>query len=466
MTQKPNPTIPHVNESTLRPHKKSSLKPFVKWPGGKTRELDMIWKYLPEEIDRFYEPFVGGGAVYFAMPERIEQFFINDKSERLTDIYDRIQSQDKTFLDLLSQLNEDWKDLAKNFDTCWYKQLLLQYKNFQQDWEKILTASSETQDVKSQTEEKTSLTIKQRQADSKRRLRVETEKIINAFDLQFIRWKEDVSGLFRKLTKDVPAKMITINKNEQKNGTLSETDLKAMLLTSVKQSFYNHMRNLLNSFDKTPTESIDKSKFACVYYFIRMFTYSSMFRYNASGEFNVPYGGKSYNNNTFDEKLTLIQSNAYQKRLLKTTITNGEYNDLLTTHPPQNNDFIFLDPPYDSEFSTYEKNQFEQSHQERLAGFLIAHFPNKGTKSYPKWMMVIKNTDLIYNLYSSPKAQSAGITIDAFDKNYAVSFMNRNDQAVKHLIIMNYEPKKEKKDSDKEQLKLFSDTIKAIPSGF
>ena len=435
MTQKQNSTLQLFDVPTASPHKQSTLKPFVKWPGGKTRELEMIWRYLPASIDRFYEPFVGGGAVYFAMPEQISQFFINDKSERLTDIYRLIQSQDKTFMTLLTQLNDDWKDLATHFNTSWYTILLEQYQSFKTKWNETLEDAP--QDEQAQTE---ALTPVQKQADVKRELRVQMVNIIEKFDLAFIRWSHVVPSLKRQLQKVIPAKMVTINKNERKNGALSTEDLKGMLLTSVKQGFYDHMRSLLNNFDKAPSEMVNKAKFACVYYFIRMFTYSSMFRYNASGDFNVPYGGKSYNKNSFDDKLTLIQSKPYQARLGSTIITTGEYRDLLTTHPPQNNDFIFLDPPYDSEFSTYEKNSFEQSDQEKLANFLIDNFPNKQAETYPKWMMVIKNTDLIYKLYSSQKAKDAGIKIEAFDKNYAVSFMNRNDQAVKHLVIMNYNP--------------------------
>ena len=40
----------------------SRLKPLIKWPGGKERELDIIINNIPEVIDNFYEPFVGGGV--------------------------------------------------------------------------------------------------------------------------------------------------------------------------------------------------------------------------------------------------------------------------------------------------------------------------------------------------------------------------------------------------------------------
>lgn len=48
-------------------------------------------------------------------------------------------------------------------------------------------------------------------------------------------------------------------------------------------------------------------------------------------------------------------------------------------------------------------------------------------------MLIIKHTDYIYNLYNQP-----GISINSFDKEYVVSFMNRNNKKATHLIIKNY----------------------------
>jgi len=48
-------------------------------------------------------------------------------------------------------------------------------------------------------------------------------------------------------------------------------------------------------------------------------------------------------------------------------------------------------------------------------------------------MLVIKNTEFIYSLYSEN-----GLNIQSFEKKYLVSFMNRNDKDVKHLLIKNY----------------------------
>ena len=48
-------------------------------------------------------------------------------------------------------------------------------------------------------------------------------------------------------------------------------------------------------------------------------------------------------------------------------------------------------------------------------------------------MMIIKNTDFIFELYNNK-----GLNIQTFDKKYLVSFMNRNDKDVIHLLITNY----------------------------
>ena len=42
----------------------SRLKPFIKWAGGKEKELPIIIDNLPTNFDRYIEPFVGGGSVY------------------------------------------------------------------------------------------------------------------------------------------------------------------------------------------------------------------------------------------------------------------------------------------------------------------------------------------------------------------------------------------------------------------
>ena len=89
-------------------------------------------------------------------------------------------------------------------------------------------------------------------------------------------------------------------------------------------------------------------------------------------------------------------------------------------------DFIFVDPPYDSEFSEYDGNSFDAAAQIELAETL--------SKLPAKIMIVVKNTEFIYKLYSDK-----GFNITSFDKKYSVNFRNRNPRDVKHLLITNYQ---------------------------
>lgn len=48
-----------------------STKPFIRWAGGKTRLLPKILPYVPDSFGGYHEPFLGGGAMFFAIRDRI-----------------------------------------------------------------------------------------------------------------------------------------------------------------------------------------------------------------------------------------------------------------------------------------------------------------------------------------------------------------------------------------------------------
>ena len=78
-------------------------RPFLKWAGGKTQLLDKILEIFPTKVKTYYEPFVGGGAVFFAMAmqKRFERAVINDWNQEIVDCY-RVIRDFPT--DLISQL--------------------------------------------------------------------------------------------------------------------------------------------------------------------------------------------------------------------------------------------------------------------------------------------------------------------------------------------------------------------------
>lgn len=77
-------------------------KPFVKWAGGKRQIIDKLKKYIPEEYNTYYEPFVGGGALLFELAPK--NAVINDFNEELMNVYTCIKDSDK-FEKMCKELN-------------------------------------------------------------------------------------------------------------------------------------------------------------------------------------------------------------------------------------------------------------------------------------------------------------------------------------------------------------------------
>ena len=373
------------------------LSPILKWAGGKEQELKYILPNLPQEkFADYYEPFVGGGAVYTAV--QADKYFINDKSDELITLYRSFTNGDRQlFFKALDEIIHNW-DLLTTVIQNNSEFFIQTYKNYSTDkindnklkdilYEFILTHSDQFNGMFS--------------------------SIFNFNIENFI--KEIKINLIRKIKR--------MKELEKIKNILPDSDILDNIETALKSAFYMHFRHIYNNTKKYKINNAFKS---AIFLFIRNFAYSGMFRYNAKGEFNVPCGGIAYNRKNFQKKVDYLKTKELKSLLDNTTIENEDFEMFFEKHKPSKNDFVFLDPPYDSEFSTYAKNEFTRKDQERLANYLI-------NKCKAKWMMIIKNTDFIFGLYNDK-----GLNIQSFDKTYLVSFMNRNDKNVEHLLITNY----------------------------
>lgn len=68
-------------------------KPFLKWAGGKTALLQELLKAAPEQIETYYEPFVGGGALFFALQAegRFKSAVLSDSNKELINAYIQVR---------------------------------------------------------------------------------------------------------------------------------------------------------------------------------------------------------------------------------------------------------------------------------------------------------------------------------------------------------------------------------------
>ncbi|MDC9725058.1 MAG: DNA adenine methylase [Gammaproteobacteria bacterium] len=86
--------------------KNKLVTPFVKWVGGKRQLMKEIEKYIPSHFSRYYEPFVGGGAVLFHLQPK--NAVINDRNAELINLYRVIKSHpDELIEDLKGHKNDE-----------------------------------------------------------------------------------------------------------------------------------------------------------------------------------------------------------------------------------------------------------------------------------------------------------------------------------------------------------------------
>ena len=154
---------------------------------------------------------------------------------------------------------------------------------------------------------------------------------------------------------------------------------------------------------------------AIAYYTINHLVYSGLMRYNKKGEYNVPFGKYQ----SFPNRLTI----AHTKLLMSSTIVNCDYKKIFHSNGMVEDAFMFLDPPYDSTFSSYDQVVFGLKDHKELA--------EEFKKLKCKALMIIGKTPLIEELYK-------GYIIGEYNKNYSINLKNRVKESAMHLIITNY----------------------------
>ena len=282
------------------------MKPMIKYAGGKSREIEVIKRFIPEYTGRYIEPFLGGGALYFYLEP--EKSIINDVNSKLIEFY----------LGIRNEFPQIKKELSS----------------------------------------------------------IENQYVSNRMDFEKRKGKADI-------------------KVEDANEKLDY-----------------QMRNFFNNNSKPDFHP------ATIYFFINKTAYSGMIRYNREGKYNVPYGRyKNFN--------TELVSKSHSELLKRSEIYCEDYKKIFDMS--DEDDFIFLDPPYDCVFSNYGNKEMVNGFTEEMHKKLAKDFKKLKAKA----LMVIGKTPFIEELYKD-------YIIYEYDKKYAVNIKNRFNTETKHLIITNY----------------------------
>lgn len=279
------------------------MNPVLKYRGGKSREILRFLQYIPDNFNRYIEPFFGGGAVFFYLEP--DNAIINDLNGRLMMFY--------------QQLRDDYPAMRIQLD-----ELQRQYEVNQAEYKRLKALSPD-------------------------------ERVPNA-----------------------------------------------------NEDLYYKIRELFNHPDDSFLDGV-------LYFFINKTAYSGMIRYNNSGEYNVPFG-------RYPNLNTHLVTAQHSELLQRAELFNMDYRKIFDM--AGEDDFIFLDPPYDCIFNDYGNidmmNGFDETEHRRLA----EDFRNLSCRA----LMVIGKTPLTEELYS-------GYIFDEYYKNYAVNIRNRFKNDKMHVVV-------------------------------
>lgn len=187
---------------------------------------------------------------------------------------------------------------------------------------------------------------------------------------------------------------------------------------------YEYMKNYPNNekiyyFIRDEFFPSNRIEEAFQFYYLRKTCYRGMLRYNKKGKFNIPFG--RYKTMNFEDLL----NEDYKKLLERTEIYNTDFKNVFEKYNSDEN-FFFLDPPYDSVFTDYGYCKYDRDNQIQL----FEKFKNTENKC----LMVIGETEFIVDLYKE-------YIKEKFHKKYSFKIHSGrvgNEINNYHLIITNY----------------------------
>ena len=356
------------------------MRPIVKWPGGKSREMARIAALMPVH-DLLAEPFVGGGALFFRLEPRAA--LLNDAEPELMGFYAAVRAGDEGFRAALLGLAADREEVARRA------------RRRADGFAEYVAARRAGGDP----------------GDPSRLSRGDGDADLSA----------DAEELMAAAVSDKARRLLRLEARHAK--VFAPEELPPHFETALQGGLYTAVRDR-------------REKDLARFYFLRELCYGSMFRYSPAGKFNIPYGGISYNRVSLRAKVERLFAPGPRGLLSRATLSCGDFEGFLARAPLTKRSFVFLDPPYDTEFSNYANRAFTRDDQARLARvFAGLECPA---------LLVVQETDFVRGLYEAVgegrRAAGRPFFLRSYGKTYGYNVRGRNDRNARHLLVGNYVP--------------------------
>lgn len=271
----------------------------------------------------------------------------------------------------------------------------------------------------------------------------------------FVKWAGGKRQIIDKLLKLVPVEYNTyyepfvgggalLFELSPKNAVINDSNKELMNVYKMisTDKGYEEVVKLLNAYEKKHSEKFfyqirnqdkDKEKFAKLTdaeraartIYLNKACFNGLYRVNSKGEFNVPFN-KKLKVNTYDSENMILAYVYFQANNIK--MLNTDFEEAVKA--AKKGDFIYFDPPYDSEnnstFNSYTEEGFGKDEQIRLAR-VYKELSDKGCYV----MLSNHNTTLINDLY-----KDYNIHIITAKRN--INSKGEKRGKVEEVIITNY----------------------------
>jgi DNA adenine methylase len=235
--------------------------------------------------------------------------------------------------------------------------------------------------------------------------------IINDINSKLMDFYKGVKLDFETLKKEL-SEIEKIYKVNRKKFEELKAKAPTERVADENEPLYYQVRDMFNDLaEKKYSDSL-------LYFFINKTAYSGMIRYNSKGEFNVPYG-------RYKNLNTSLVTKFHSQLLAKTEIYNFDYKAIFEM--ADEDDFMFLDPPYDCVFSDYGNVEYKDGFNEKNHTELANAYKELNCKA----LMVIGRTPLTEELYGD-------MIVEEYGKSYAVNIRNRFKAKASHILVSNY----------------------------
>lgn len=342
------------------------MEPIVKWYGGLEKQRDVLLQLLPNHFENYYEPFLGGGTMYFAMAGKT--CYVNDKCKELMSLYKMMDHREGSaaFTNYFGTMAAAWKKIEAHFLGVVeeLEELNERYRlGLYHDYHDFVSTVNKTVD------------------------RITYRDI-------FYRAIPDPTDFRMELRHCVVYEMLRM----EKLTDLDDKDIRRNLLFSMRQAIYGFLMDAVNR------ESADEAIRAAALAFILNYCSSEApFKRDEWGQIRLPFGPREKANVSLAPQVKQLKSAEFEAHLDRTSFCCDDALVFLQRNKPKADDFIFLDPPDEVRKEAGEMDYSPIQHK-RLADYLIGKCP-------AQWMLLVQP-----NCSALPQYRKANMRISRMEE--------------------------------------------------